>query len=302
MHNVKGIVSDIQRYCIHDGPGIRTVVFLKGCPLNCIWCSNPESKDFKPDLYYTHTKCIRCLRCVAVCPANCIKEKISSVSIDRAICTRCFECIKLCPSRALIQKGSTYTVDEIVDEVMRDEPFFKSSKGGITLSGGEVLGQYKFAVHILKTLKQKNIHTAIETSGYSQWKYLKLLSKYSDLILYDIKHFDNDIHKRYTGVSNELIIKNLDRLIECGENIVVRIPLIPGFNMDDKSIEGIIKILKELKVSKIDILLFHQLGSAKYASLGLEYSLANLSSIKEEDISEIRKKFEMNSFEITVGG
>ncbi len=300
MQNVKGIVSDIQRYCIHDGPGIRTVVFLKGCPLSCGWCSNPETQDFNPQLLYTSSKCIGCLRCVEVCPTGCIRGVAGKpINIDREKCNKCFECVKVCPSKALVQKGSIYSVDEIIAEVVRDEQFFKSSNGGVTLSGGEVLGQYNFAAHILKALKQLNINTAIETTGYGKWEHLKLIADYSDLILYDIKHYNSEAHFQGTGVKNDLIIDNLRKLIECGKKVVVRIPIIPGYNNDAPSIEGIISLLKKLDVKKVDILPFHQLGSSKYAFLGMEYALKDLNSPKEEGITEIKRMFELSGFELS---
>ncbi len=297
MQNVKGIVSDIQRYCIHDGPGIRTVVFLKGCPLSCGWCSNPESQDFTPQLLYVPSKCIGCLRCAEVCPTGCISGVAGKpISIDREKCNKCFECVKVCPSKALLQKGRIYSVDEVIAEVIRDEKFFKSSNGGVTLSGGEVLVQYNFAAHILKALKELNINTAVETTGYGKWEHLKLIADYTDIILYDIKHYNNEAHLQGTGVENHLIIDNLRKLIELGKNVVVRIPVIPGYNMDASSIEGIISLLKKLDVKKIDLLPFHQLGKNKYAFLDKKYSLKNLSSLKEEEVDWIRGKFESNGF------
>lgn len=299
MQNVNGVVSDIQRYCIHDGPGIRTVAFLKGCPLRCGWCSNPESQDFNPQLLYKSSKCLGCLRCKAICPTGCIRGVAgNSISIDRERCIRCFECVKVCPSKSLVQKGSIYSVDEIIAEVVKDEQFYKSSNGGVTLSGGEVLGQYIFAAHINKVLKELNINTAIETTGYGKWEHLKLISDYSDTILFDIKHYESEAHFRGTGVKNDLIIENLRKLIECRKDVIVRIPVIPGFNMNESDIEGIRSLLKMLEVKKVDILPFHQLGSSKYALLDMEYSLRDLYSPKEEELDAIRRNFESNGFEV----
>jgi pyruvate formate lyase activating enzyme len=243
------------------------------------------------------------MRCKSACPAECITgDSGNSINIDRESCTRCFECVKVCPSKALSQKGAVYTVDEVVDVVMRDQEFFKASNGGVTLSGGEVLGQYEFCIQLLKALKESDISTAVETSGYAPWEHIKSVADYCDIVLYDIKHHDGRKHSQYTGVDNELIINNLRRLIEYGANVVVRIPLIPGVNMDEESIDEIISLLKDINVKKVDVLPFHQLGRSKYAALGMKYSLGESDSVKEEDVAELRERFKANDFEISIGG
>jgi pyruvate formate lyase activating enzyme len=237
------------------------------------------------------------------CPTQCITPGDDKrIRIDRDKCIKCYKCVEVCPSKALVTKGSIYTIEELIEEVTRDEQFFQASDGGVTLSGGEVLLQHEFATLILKQLKKRGINTAIETTGFGSWKYLEELSEYVDTILYDIKHYDSIIHEKFTGVPNEIIIENLRRLLDHKSNVVVRTTLIPGFNMDDNSVNGIISLLKELNVKRVDLLKFHQLGSSKYESLGVDYKLKGIRALEDNDIISIKEKFIKNGFNISIGG
>lgn len=294
-----GIIFDIQRFCLHDGPGVRTTVFFKGCPLRCIWCSNPESQRQAPEVFYIQSKCVGCFRCQNVCPAGCIERTGDGyIDIDRSKCTDCLECAKACFSGAIVCKGKTWTVDEVVNEVVKDKLFFKNTNGGVTLSGGEVLAQADFALAILKELKKKGIHTAIETTGYGDTQALLDLASVTDLVLYDFKHHDEQLHEKYTGVSNKKIMINLQTLIQrMGmDRLLVRVPLIPGFNSDNKSISGIKEALKDMGITSVELIPFHQLGKKKYEYLGREYFFGNAEAMSEEAIKTIKESFVNDGF------
>ena len=297
----QGVVFDIQRFCLHDGPGIRTVVFLKGCPLRCLWCSNPESQNQYPEMFYIETKCIGCFRCREACPQGCIDTTDNQkIVIDRAKCLDCGTCASACYSGALTCKGKTYTIEEVMDNVIQDRAFYENTHGGVTLSGGEVLNQADFALGLLSELRRASIHTAIETTGYGDSGALLSLAETADLILYDVKHYDEQVHERFTGVSNQKIISNLDMLINEKKNnkIVVRIPIIPGFNADKKSLEGIRDLLKAIGVRKIELLPFHQLGKKKYEYLGRDYYFSNVDSLSDSEISHFKDDFKLSGFEL----
>lgn len=298
----KGIVFNIQRYSIHDGPGIRTIVFLKGCPLRCKWCSNPESQELMPELSYMKKSCTQCCTCVQVCPKNAITPIEDGIKIDRNKCDRCFKCVESCASGALKIEGKEMTVDEVVEEVMKDELFYKRSGGGVTLSGGEVLVQYSFAAAILEAIKEKGINTAIETTGYASWKHFQQVLEYTDYVLYDLKHTDEEKHLEGTGVGLSLILNNLYRAAESGKDLIVRIPLIPEYNMDENNILNLIEILKNIKQDEVHILPFHQLGSQKYEYLGRKYKLRNLKPPADNEVESIRQLFAKHGIKATIGG
>jgi len=297
-----GIVFNIQRYSIHDGPGIRTIVFLKGCPLRCKWCSNPESQELNPELRYMKQSCVHCHFCIHLCPRKAITPSENGIEIDRSECNKCFKCVENCVTGALKIEGKKMSVDEVVDEVMKDEVFYRRSGGGVTLSGGEVLVQYSFAAAILKAVKEKGINTAIETTGYASWNHFQQVLEYTDYVLYDLKHTDNNKHSEGTGVGLSKIIENLYKIAESGKNLIVRIPLIPGFNMDEKNIIKTIELLKTINQNKVHILPFHQLGSQKYEDLGREYQLKHLKPPNDNEVSLIKEIFKRHGIKAIIGG
>lgn len=296
--DIQGIVFDIKRYAIHDGPGIRTTVFLKGCPLGCLWCDNPEGQFLDPEVVWLAPKCIDCGTCLEVCPEGAIKKESSLLVTDKSKCKAYGKCVKLCRARAREIKGEKMTVGEVVDIVERDSVFYWRSGGGITLSGGEPLSQPKFSLEILKECKQRYIHTAIETSGFCEFDDLRNCADYLDFIYYDIKHMDEDKHIELTGVSNETIFENLKKLASYlykkngKTQLCIRIPIIPKYNDSGENIEKIISMLKDLGglIDGVELLGYHRLGMSKYPWVGLEYMLSGLEKLKEETLKSIQEK------------
>ena len=289
-----GIVFNIQKYSVHDGPGIRTVVFLKGCPLRCRWCSNPESQKAQPQLVYNPQKCLtleHCVRCLEVCTAGAIKTgEGNRVQIDREICTECLLCTKVCPSLALNVYGETMTVSQVIDKVEEDSSFYSRSGGGLTISGGEPMHQAEFAVSLLKEAKRRRINTAMETCGFCQWEDLQEACGLLDTLLFDVKSMDPEKHRIFTGISNELILENLHRAREAYPqlSIWVRTPIVPGFNDDPEDIRRILAHVQGMPNTCFEALDYHRMGKPKYEYLGLEFPMGD-QKLEEEKIQRIRR-------------
>ena len=267
---MNGNIFNIQPYSIHDGPGIRTTIFFKGCPLRCLWCQNPESQHIHPQLMYYCDLCTGCERCITACPAAAIAQHDGKVATNRALCTSCGVCASVCSVRAREISGKTMDAIEAAEQACRDKLFFETSGGGVTLSGGEILAQPAFAVEILKRCKEKGVHTAIETTGFARWETLASVLEYTDLVLYDFKHLDSDKHKRLTGVDNHLILENARRLVHVLHRpLIGRIPLIPGLNDDDANLLATARFIsQELgRDTKVHILPYNPLGESKNSSL-----------------------------------
>ena len=244
-YNASGTVFDIQRFSLHDGPGIRTIVFLKGCPLSCKWCSNPESQNMKPVIMYKKNECLHCGRCINACSKKAISFE-NKTFIDRSICTGCGECANACPAGALVVKGKTMTVQQLIRELKKDATTYRRSGGGITLSGGEPLVQYEFAAELLRACKAQGWDTAIETTGAGITEAVEKVIPYVDTVLLDIKHLDTEKHKKFTGIGNEQILKNAARISQISST-VVRVPVIPGFNYSEEEIKAITEFAKTLR-------------------------------------------------------
>ena len=277
-----GLIFDIQRFSIHDGPGIRTTVFLKGCPLNCLWCHNPESQANKPQLAFYAHKCIGCGRCVKACTNEAIIA--DDAHVDRERCVVCGACAKACPSETLRLIGRTASVDEVTAVVIRDVPFYKTSAGGATISGGEPLFQYEFSLALLKDFKANGLHTAIETSGLASWERIQGLAEFTDLFLYDLKVIDLEKHKSLCGVDNTLILENALRLAVTGAEIIFRTPIVPGCNDSPDDICELGEFVLSLPGSQsLELMPYHKIGSGKYEALGREYHLPDTETPESLD-------------------
>jgi pyruvate formate lyase activating enzyme len=296
-----GCVFDIQRFCIHDGPGIRTIVFLKGCPLNCLWCSNPESQDPSPTLITRDIKCKRCGGCAEVCPNQAISvDEDVGRKINWVACNQCLLCVEECIFQALNICGESMSVGEVLDEVLKDRQFYENSGGGVTLSGGEPLQQWDFALNLCKIFKENQLHTAIETTGYVKLEYLQKILNYVDLILYDIKHTDPEKHRKGTGNDNKLILDNL-REISGNVSIWIRMPLIAGYNDSTENITNLVTLAKEVGAEKISLLPYHEGGKSKCEQIGKNYSMPEASSPPEENIQELQKLINSLGMKVTIG-
>ena len=285
---IKGLVFNIQRFSLHDGPGIRTAVFMKGCPLRCRWCHNPEGLRSIPELEYNPAKCIGCGRC-SVCLEECHVTENGVHMFDRTNCVRCFACVDACPAGALLQAGREYTVEEVMKTVESDRAYYENSGGGMTLSGGEPLLQPEFSGALLEAAKERGFNTAMETSGYAPADVIKEISPLVDVFLYDVKLTNEDDHIKYTGVGRDLILSNLRMLNEEGRQIVLRCPIIPGVNDVDRHFDAIAELANELdSVVRVDLEPYHDLGAVKYAKFGREavFSADPPSKDRMEEIRE----------------
>jgi pyruvate formate lyase activating enzyme len=301
-----GVVWDIRKYSLHDGPGIRTTVFLKGCPLACSWCCNPESQDGHPQITWFREKCLSCGTCVEVCARDAVLvDRSKRRRIDRASCDLCGECVTRCAAGAMVLVGRRMTVDEVLREVGQDAIFYSRSGGGLTLSGGEPLAQPAFAAELLRRYKSDyvGVHTTVETCGEAAWEDVALLAPHVDLFLYDIKHMDAFEHRRLTGAGNERILENAARLAASGAALVVRLPLLPGHNDDEDNLRRSAGFARSvLRVDRVDLLPYHRLGEPKYPRLGRRYHLAGTAAASDTDVAAARQVLERCGMRVQVGG
>ncbi len=310
MSDLKAIIFNIQGFSIQDGPGIRTTVFFKGCPLSCKWCANPESQVFKSDIIHVPTKCTHCFRCLSFCTKGAVKlpDEIGGNPIfDHSICVNCEDqdmCEHSCYSAAIEKVGKNMTVDEVMDILLDDEPFFRKSGGGVTVSGGEPMVHPEFVKELFIECQDNYIHTAMETCGYVAWDVFKEVLKYTDLVLYDIKHMDPEIHKELTGVTNEVILENLRKIVsETSTEAIIRIPVIPGANDTNENMHATAQYAKEIGIREVHILPYHRMGMGKYIGLGIEYPLGeSVESPSNERMETIRDIFRSYGLICKIGG
>ncbi len=313
-----GTIFDIKKYAIHDGPGIRTTVFFQGCPLSCWWCHNPESQSRQPVLLYRANRCVLCATCVETCPKNGIEifssgngrgganfvriEGEGKIAItDRTNCDVCGACAEVCYHGAREVSGKEMTVREVLAEIERDVPFYDQSGGGVTFSGGEPLNQRKFLEELLRECKAREIHTVVDTSGYAAWEVIDGIRDDVDLFLYDLKLMDNVRHKKFTGVSNELILNNLQRLADNGKQIEIRIPLIPGVNGDAENLEQTAAFIAKLpNITGVELMGYHDIAAAKYEALGMVYPLPDTAPPSEAAMQAAASYFENTGLNIKV--
>ena len=302
--DVKGLIFNIQGYSVQDGPGIRTTVFLKGCPLKCQWCSNAESQASFPELAFIRKLCTLCGRCVKACPEEAISIDGSDVRVERNLCTCCGKCIEVCHPTALKIWGEEISVGEALQEVEKDRPFYKNSGGGVTLSGGEPLNQPGFTLAFLQRCHEIGLDTCLDTCGFVDPHILEKALKYTDLVLYDLKHMDSVIHQRLTGVPNQLILDNAKLIADKGIPMIMRVPLVPGLNDSAENISSIAAFTRNLKsVHQIDLLPYHRFGISKYEALGHPYALSSLQSPGKEDVEKAKHIIvEQFNLQCNIGG
>lgn len=287
----KGIIFNIQKFSIHDGPGIRTTIFMKGCPLKCDWCANPESQLIGIQILYDQNKCTHCHSCVHTCPIQAIQHIDNHININHHKCTGCLACVRTCSQKALSTEGEYKDIASIVETCLQDIDFYEESHGGITISGGEGMSQPIFLKDLVNELKKHNLHLAIETTGYIQKEIFQELAPLFNLLLFDIKHYDTHQHYQKTGVYNELIIDNLQWAVDNNIETLPRIPIIPHFNNQQKDAQEFTKLLTQIGIKKVQLLPFHQFGEKKYEMLNLEYIYKNEKALHPEDLVEYQQVF-----------
>jgi pyruvate formate lyase activating enzyme len=298
-----GILFDVRKFSIHDGPGIRTAIFLKGCPLRCAWCHNPESQSPRPELILHPNRCIACQMCVQVCPNGAALQEGDRFFTQRSQCQVCGECTRVCYADGRQIVGKTWTVAEVMAVVERDRVFYDQSEGGITFSGGEPMMQIAFLEAMLSAAKADGLHTAVDTCGYAAWQSFEQVRQWVDLFLFDLKLMDDARHQQYTGVSNVRILENLRQLCALGHAVIVRLPVIPGINDDPENLAATGQFLAGLTgLRRVDLLAYHSSAEAKYDRLGKPYALAGLASPSDEHMQEIAALFSQAGVQVTIGG
>ncbi len=294
-------VFNIMRFSTHDGPGIRTTVFFKGCPLSCWWCHNPEGQSFLPELFYYPERCRHCGDCIAACPEHAIEE-VDGVLRTSVLCRRCGHCTEVCAAEARQLAGRELTLSEVLAEVEKDLIFYEESGGGVTLSGGEPLAQPRFAEALLRACREGGIHTVLETCGFAPSETFLRVAPAADLVLFDLKLWDPERHRQYTGVSNLWILQNLRELTRRQRPVVVRIPIIPGVTGSDGDLRPFADYLAEIGVRAVELLPYHKIGAEKYRRLGLPYKSQDTPEPLSAEMAQVRQTLTQVGLDVQVGG
>lgn len=296
------IIFNVQKFSVHDGPGIRTTVFFKGCPLVCAWCHNPESQSGLPELLFDREKCSLCGRCLDLCAKGAIEAANDSLLTEQHRCDACGRCAERCIRGAREVAGKKIACSNLLKEVEQDRVFYEQSGGGVTFSGGEALSQIDALTELSQTCKARGLHVAVDTCGYAPFASFERILKYTDLFLYDIKHMDETAHRQYTGQGNELILDNLRRLAAVGANIALRLPLIEGVNAHDENIAAVAAFIKDIRLSQVNLLPYHNTGSSKYARLGRYFDPARWSAPSPARLQAIAERLSLTGHKIYLGG
>jgi len=298
-----GVIFDLKKYAIHDGPGIRTTVFFKGCPLACRWCHNPEGKTAAVQRIYRQERCLDCGECIQICPRKAIRRTAEGIIADLPKCELCRTCADHCPSEAVEFVGQKVTVAEVVRQIEKDVAFYDESNGGVTFSGGEPLMQPEFLLELLDACGDLDLHRTVDTTGYADAKLLLKVAQKTDLFLYDLKLMDAENHRKYTGVSNEQILANLMRLAQNDARIQVRMPVIPGINSDAENIDKTADFMHSLGgVENISLLPFHNSARGKYGRLGMQWISPHIQSPTAELLQSIAARLKESGLKVTIGG
>lgn len=298
-----GTIFDVKRFSIHDGPGIRTTVFFKGCPLRCQWCHNPEGQSPEPELTFRADRCLRCGACISACEQGAISTDGDVPVTDSGKCTLCGACVEACYAEAREIAGRAVTVAELMAEIERDIPFYDQSGGGVTISGGEPLLQKDFLLALLRSCKQADIHTTLDTCGHSSWEALDSVRAYVDLFLYDLKVMDDAQHRKFTGASSAPALNNLEALSEEGHSIVVRVPIIPGINDSEDNIRETGAFAARLRsLERVDLLPYHDAALQKYARFDKCYRLPETRPPSEEHMTDLARILRGFGLKVQIGG
>ncbi len=299
-----GLIFDVKRYAINDGPGIRMTVFLKGCPLACEWCHNPESTSRKVQLMYSSAKCITCSKCVEACPENARRLTSTGIVTDPLLCKLCGKCAEVCPTKATEMSGEVVTVDGLMKQIEKEVIFFDQSGGGVTVSGGEPLMHPEFLIALLDACGEKMIHRTVDTTGFAKTEILLRVAERTDHFLYDLKVMDSAKHRAYTGVGNEVILENLVTLAQTGASINIRIPLIAGVNDDDDNIRQTAAFVASLAGAKktVNLLPYHNIAVKKYEKLGQDYNPGDLAEPDQATLDRVTAVFEDHGLSVVIGG
>jgi pyruvate formate lyase activating enzyme len=283
------VITNVQRYSLHDGPGLRTILFVKGCPLACLWCSNPETQKKAPEMLYSLNQCIACGSCTEVCSPGALRWEGEAVFFDASKCTDCGACAEECPTGAASMTGEEITLDDAVKRLEADAVFFRKSGGGVTISGGEPSVYPEFIRELLLRLKRLNIHTAVETCGYAEWDRLRTTVKEADLVLYDLKVMDPELHEEYTGKDNGIILENGRRIVQLKE-VVFRMPVVPGYTDGEENFRAVAEYVRDLgKDNEVHLLPYHGFGTGKYLGLGRKYRIGEIEPPSDEEMERYRK-------------
>lgn len=298
----QAIIFNVQKFSVHDGPGIRTTVFFKGCPLRCQWCHNPESQEGLPELVYDREKCTLCRRCLSACARGAIQIADNSLLTDRDHCHACGHCADRCLSGAREVAGKKAVLHDLLREIEQDRVFYEQSGGGVTFSGGEALSQIDALAELAYACKSRGLHVAVDTCGYAPFASFERILEYTDLFLYDVKHMSDTAHRQYTGQGNDLILSNLRRLAAAGANIALRLPLIEGVNTHDENIEALAVFIRDIRLIQVNLLPYHNTGSSKYARLGRLFDPAVCSAPTPAKLQLIAARLSLTGHKIHLGG
>ena len=298
----KGLITAIQKFSVHDGPGIRTVVFFKGCPLNCPWCSNPETQSVEKEIMYVESKCMLCGRCAASCEAKALSVSEGKIQHDRARCRRCFKCVKACPAGAFRAAGEEMSVSEILEELLRDETFYRKSGGGVTFSGGEPFMQERFLAELAEACKKAGLETALESSMFAEYSSVERVLPHIDIMLCDMKIFDGGRHLEVIGADNSCIKENIRKSAASGTETIIRVPVIPGLNDDEENLMGIGDFALKSGVKNIHLLPYHNYGAGKYRQLDRIYRLDGIPALRKDELRQAKELLEKKGLAVQIGG